>query len=199
MKRAADGDEDAIKAILKRHAPAARRAITGRIPRRWRSVLSVDDVMQQTFADAIRDISRFQGNDEMALDGWLGGLARCNLRDATRMLEAEKRGGKQKRLQPSQNSGTYRTLATMLFADGETPSRYAATDECNSLLEQAVEALPEAYRVVVNMYDLQGHEVEAVARTLDRSIGAVYMLRARAHDRLRDLLGETGNFFTDFA
>ena len=38
-----------------------------------------------------------------------------------------------------------------------------------------------------------------VAATLERSVGAVHMLRARAHDRLRELLGSESRFSSDKA
>ena len=67
------------------------------------------------------------------------------------------------------------------------------------MLEQALRKLPQTYRHVVRMYDLEGQSIEQVAETLDRSQGAVYMLRARAHDRLRHVLGATTKFFSDTA
>jgi DNA-directed RNA polymerase specialized sigma24 family protein len=39
--------------------------------------------------------------------------------------------------------------------------------------------------------------VEEVAKGLGRSKGAVHMLRARAYDRLKELLGSTSLFFSD--
>jgi DNA-directed RNA polymerase specialized sigma24 family protein len=42
------------------------------------------------------------------------------------------------------------------------------------------------------MFDLEGRPVQQIASALQRSEGAVYMLRARAHDRLREILGFSG-------
>jgi RNA polymerase sigma factor (sigma-70 family) len=80
-----------------------------------------------------------------------------------------------------------------------SPSSHAAGKEAEALLAQALAQLSPASQIAVRMFDLEGHDVEDIAQELDRSVGAVYMLRARAHDKLRKLLGATGNFFTDGA
>ena len=46
---------------------------------------------------------------------------------------------------------------------------------------------------------LEGADVGDVASELDRSQGAVYMLRARAHDRLKGILGSASQFWSDGA
>ena len=56
------------------------------------------------------------------------------------------------------------------------------------MLKAAIDQLPKDYRRVVQLYDLDGLAAAEVARQMDRSDGAVYMLRARAVDRLRELL-----------
>ncbi len=45
------------------------------------------------------------------------------------------------------------------------------------------------------MYDLEGRSVEDVAGALGRTPGAAYMLRARAHRWLREILGRSSDFF----
>ena len=73
----------------------------------------------------------------------------------------------------------------------------AARNEAWAALKQAIRRLPEDYQQVVRMYDLEEQPVETVARVLQRSPGAVYMVRARAHRMLRDLLGGPSDYFTN--
>jgi DNA-directed RNA polymerase specialized sigma24 family protein len=63
-------------------------------------------------------------------------------------------------------------------------------------LQEAIKALPDIYAKVVRMYDLEGRAVAEVASSLGRSEGAVYMLRARAHERLHEIMGRTSEFFS---
>ena len=77
-----------------------------------------------------------------------------------------------------------------------TPSAAAAGNEIRSALASVLERLPPDYATVIKLYDLQGRSASELAAELNRSEGAVYMLRARAHDRLRDLLPSESKFFS---
>ncbi len=199
LREAVAGDRTALACVLRDHASCIRGAVAGQIPRRWRSVLSEQDVVQQTFADAVRDIGRFSGTNEGSFAAWLVRLAQCNLHDAVRSLQAHKRGGNRKRADQGYSGDSLFALVELLSESGSTPSRNAAANETRSELEQSIEELPEAYRRVVQLYDLAGEPVERVAEALNRSPGAVFMLRARAHRQLRELLGSTSNYFSDSA
>lgn len=190
------GNESALGRLLESHAPAVRQSIAGRIPAHFRPVLSEDDVLQQTFADAFRDINRFEDRGEGAFSAWLTSLARCNLQDALKMLEAQKRGGDRRQVQSRTDDLSEQFLLEVLCRTDTTPSRYAARDEARTILKARLAELPEDYRTVVENYDLLGKSIEEVSQQMNRTPGAVYMLRARAHDRLRRLLGDTSNFFT---
>ena len=199
IHRAISGDADALSALLKEHAPTVRASIAGQIPTRWQSVLSVDDVMQQSFADAFLDVGQFDLDEDGDFAGWLFRITQCNLRDAIRMLKAVKRGGRIARVEYYDPAKTAAALLNMLSDSGTTPSKGASNEESASQLDCALSQLPPSYRVVVQLYDLEGVDVDTVAERLGRSCGAVYMLRARAHDRLRELLGDSAKFFTDGA
>jgi DNA-directed RNA polymerase specialized sigma24 family protein len=62
------------------------------------------------------------------------------------------------------------------------------------LLSQAINQLPPTDALVVRLYDLESLPVDEVASLLECSRGAVFMRRARAHLRLRDLLGSPSHF-----
>ena len=85
----------------------------------------------------------------------------------------------------------------MLSSSGTSPSRKFSRVEAAAILRDLVDALPEVYRKTVQMYDLEGLAISDVAVALNRSPGAVYMLRARAHDQLRNALGSERDFFSD--
>jgi RNA polymerase sigma factor (sigma-70 family) len=199
LEQAVGGNQDALSALLKQHASSLRSAVAGQVPRRWRSVLSEEDVIQETFADAFHDIGGFDPSGRGSFGGWLATVAQRNLRDAIRMLEAEKRGGDRRRVEIAGSRDSHTALIDLLSSDGTTPSRHVAADEVHARLEQSIRMLPRDYRVVVQMYDLEGDHVDKIAAALNRSRGAVYMLRARAHDWLRESLGAATNFFTDSA
>jgi len=194
---AVNGDRDAIAALLKRHGPAARQCLTGRIPQRWQSVLSEDDVMQQTYADAAASISQFDSKHESSFGKWLATIALRNLQDALKMLEAEKRGGNRRRVEPGTGDDSFVALYELLGSPGSTPSGHVARKEAIAALQCAIQRLPEAHVRVLRMYDFEGQPVRAVAEALRRTPGAVLMLRARALHRLHEIMGSTSEYFGD--
>ncbi|MCK4341951.1 MAG: sigma-70 family RNA polymerase sigma factor [Phycisphaerae bacterium] len=196
LRQTASGERDALRQLLKEHGPGVRRQLAGKIPGRWQAVLSVDDVMQQTYTDVFLNVDRFVPQGDASLAAWLLKIADHNLIDALRMLEADKRGKDRRRIQPETREESFVAFYELLSAGGATPSRLVARDEARAALERAVEQLPDAYRQVVLMFDLEGRPMEEVARALNRSPGAAYMIRVRAHRRLRELMGTPSEYFS---
>ena len=196
LSQAVGGDRSVLKGLLARHGPAVRRRFLGKIPARWQAVLSLDDLMQQTYTDAFLNIGRFVPADEGSFAAWLSRIARNNLSDTLRNLEADKRGKDHRQVQPAGGDESFAALHELVSSGGTSPSGCAARGEARAALEQAIQRLPEAYRRVVQMFDLEGRPMEEVAGALKRSPGATYMLRARAHRRLSELLGSPSNYLS---
>ena len=196
LVRAHQGQHEAIVQLLERHGPAARGVLAGAIPGKFAAVVSVDDVMQQTYLDAFLDIGKFHARDAVAFKAWLIKLARRNLVDAIRMLRAEKRGGSRIRIEPDTGGDSFVSLFEFLGGISRTPSREAAITESRLAIQSSLQRLPAAYQDVIRMYDLEGRPIEEVARHLTRSPGAVYMLRARAHERLAEIMGSASKYFS---
>ena len=196
LTRAIGGDRDALASLLTRHTPSLRQSLAGAVPSRWQSLLSVDDVLQQTFTDAVLDIERFTKREDAEFSGWLITIARRNLHDVIRMLEADKRGGGQRPLPLSDPDESRDGLLEILSDSSTSPSGHAARNEARAALAQAIESLPQDHARVVRLYDLDGRSIQEVADELKRTPGAVYMLRARTHRWLRDILGRPADFFS---
>ncbi|MFM9956641.1 MAG: RNA polymerase sigma factor [Phycisphaerales bacterium] len=196
VQRAAGGDEDALSELLGRHSNDVRTHIKHSIGKHWQSALDEDDVMQVTFVEAFSHIHVLQNRTVQGFTAWLRRIADNNLRDAIRALEADKRPDPRKRAQAARSSSTSAAFIEMLGATNTTPSRVMAQDEAESAMERALKEMPTDYATVIRMYDLQGKSIEETASTVKKSHGAVYMMRARAHDRLRELMGSPSQFFS---
>jgi RNA polymerase sigma-70 factor (ECF subfamily) len=196
LRRAVAGDRQALVELLEAHGPKVRHALSASFPRKWQSLLSVDDVLQQAYTDAFRAITSLEPRGEGAFAGWLTTLAKRNLVDAIRGLEADKRGGNRQRVVQPNSDESFVALYEFVAASMTSPSGQAARSEARVHLEKAIEALPEDYKQIVKLYDLQGRPMEEVAKALDRSPGAAYMLRARAHRKLAELLGGASDFLS---
>jgi RNA polymerase sigma factor (sigma-70 family) len=199
IRRAVAGDREALAELLKQHRAAVRHALAGRIPARWQAVLTVDDVMQQTYVDVYLDIGRFDVERDGSFRAWLMTLAKRNLLDALRMLGRQKRGKEWRRVGAAAVDESFVALYERLTDPRSTPSRQAAAREVRTRLEGALELLPPTHRVVVQMCDLESRPVQEVAASLKRTPGAVHMLRVRAHRELAELLGTPSRFFSGSA
>jgi RNA polymerase sigma-70 factor (ECF subfamily) len=197
LRKAQAGDRGALVALLETLAPPIRERISHRIPAAMRSVIDTDDVMQVTYMEAVSRMDQFRTGGASGFRAWLARMAENNLIDAIRALEAAKRPSPRQKVTRGAADESAIALIEQLSATGQgTPSRVAARGEAVRFMQRALSELPGDYEKVVRMYDLEGRPIGEVASALGRSEGAVYMLRARAHDRLRDQMGPAAKFFT---
>ncbi len=124
-------------------------------------------------------------------------MAKRNLIDGIRGLEAEKRGGDRQQVVSGGHEESFVALYERLGGDITTPSSAAARKEARISLEEAIALLPEDYRTLIRLYDLEGRSVQEVAQALQRSSGAVFMLRSRAHRKLCEIMGTASKYLTD--
>jgi RNA polymerase sigma-70 factor (ECF subfamily) len=190
---AVNGDTAALTALLQHFGPQVRRQL--RISSRWQSALDVDDVMQVAYLEAFLRIGRFDPQGLPSFARWLLRIAENNLRDAIRSLDRVKRPPSDQRVQLLTRDESAAVLIEQLGVTTTTPSRQVAASELRDTLEAALALLPEDYARAVRLYDLERLPVNEAAAALGRSTGALHMLRARAHDRLRELLGSESAIF----
>lgn len=196
LERAQDGDLDSLVQLLEAVGPTVRAIIEPKIGRKHRSVLSIDDVMQVTYMESISRIQTFTGGGARGFQAWLIRIAENNLIDAVRGLEAAKRPNPSKRMDHRNHDDSMIAMVEAIGVTVSTPSLAAARGEVVGCIHTAVARLPTDYARVITMYDLQGRSIEEVVQELGRSKGAVYMLRARAHEHLKEILGSESKYFT---
>lgn len=199
LHAAARGDPAAAKLLLERYGPRIRAEVDRDIASHWRSLIDADDVMQVTYLEAFLQIHSFEGRDESAFVGWLRRIAMNNLRDAIKELQRLKRPDPTRRVQPAGGDTSYVPLVELLGCTTTTPSRAAAKGELGRIIDGLLAQLPPDYGEVIRQYDLLGKSIQDVAASMGRSAGAVHMLRARAHERLRALMGAESEYFTHTA
>ncbi|MEM1184434.1 MAG: sigma-70 family RNA polymerase sigma factor [Planctomycetota bacterium] len=199
LDRALGGERSALIELLEHLGPRVRGRIAARISPHHRAAVDEDDVMQVTYLEAVTRLASFRGGGSSGFLAWLSRLAENNLVDAIRMIEAEKRPNPKKRVRGARVSPDADSMVALIELVGVTstaPSAAAAHDEVKRALDAVLARMPPDYAQVIRMYDLQGQPAAAVAADMGRSEGAVYMLRARAHDRLRDELPSESKFFS---
>ena len=194
LTRAVDGDAKALAMLMRRHGPEVRRRL--KISPTWRAVLDAADIMQVTYFEAFLHIHDLDARDVETFVAWLQRIAENNLRDAIRELERAKRPNPRHRVQPQSANESVTLLLDTLISTSATASKVLAAREARELLEAAIRQLPEDYQEVVRLFDLEGRSAVETAKVMGRSRGGVYVLRTRAHDRLREILGGSTQFFS---
>jgi RNA polymerase sigma-70 factor (ECF subfamily) len=187
VRAAVEGDADALSALLQEFGPPIERRL--RVNPVWQAALEPADVMQVTYLEAFLRIGSFDAARPAEFEAWLRRSAENNLRDAVRGLQRQKQPQPRNRVRPAPGEDSLVGLYDLLGATTTTASHSLARREMCHIVQREVEALPADYRAALRLYDLQGRPIEEVAREMGRSAGAVHMLRARAHDRLRERLG----------
>jgi RNA polymerase sigma-70 factor (ECF subfamily) len=199
LAKAMSGDKDTQTALLREYGPQVRQRLVGKIAEYHRGAFDEDDVMQVTYLEAFLRFGQFSPRGSGSFLAWLTRIAENNLRDAVKELERAKRPPRTRQVKPKASDESYVTLVEILGATLTTPSRHAAAAEARQLLDRSIEKLPPDYREVIRQHDLEARSAKDVAKEMGRSIGAVYMLRARALEALVEMLPTESNFFTKHA
>lgn len=188
------GDADALCALLRATGPGIAARVT--IGPEWRSLIDIDDVMQVTYLEVFLRIADLRGATPAAFRAWVTRIAHNNLRDAIKELSRAKRPDPRRRVVAVSADESVTGLLEALGGTASTPSRAVAGQEMARVMRGAVSELPSDYRTVIELYDLDGRTSSDVAQFMGRSEGAIFMLRARAHDCLREALKSDSRFFS---
>jgi len=187
-------DELAISAVLggeRAHFEVLMRRYNQRLFRTARAILKDDaeaeDAVQQTYLGAYSKLAQYRG--DAPFGAWL-----------TRIVvhESLRRRKKRSRLVDLQ-------LVPETQAPVVTPEVSTHRGELRVLLEHAIDSLPETYRVVFVMRDVEEFTTAEVAAALDLSEEAVRVrlhrarraLRAQLYERLDEEVGDVFGFAGD--
>jgi RNA polymerase sigma-70 factor, ECF subfamily len=174
-------DEEIVERILAGDTAlyeVVMRRYNTRLYRVARAILKNDgeaeDVMQDAYVRAFQHLGEFEGRAKFST--WLTRIA---------VHEALARAQKARRFEDWDNMNENqqnKTGATLLRS---TPESEAASVEMSKILEQAIESLPEQYRAVVMMRDVEEMTTAETAECLSLTEDNVKIRLHRAHGMLR--------------
>jgi RNA polymerase sigma-70 factor, ECF subfamily len=162
------GKEETFADCVVRHLPYLRRMIRCQT----RDDAITEDIVQETILKALVHAGEFRF--ESSLKTWLTSIAKNECRQLYR--------------------SKWRTCSVQLIADELENQRLSHVDssrpsyqqaERDALIRQAVSRLPESYRSVVELCDLQRVPLEEAAARLRLTVAAVKTRRRRAREKLR--------------
>ena len=161
-------DDDAITALVRRHAPM----VWGVCRRLLRNPQDAEDAFQATYLVLVRKAATVVPREVVA--NWLYGVAH---QTAVRLRA----------------TAAKRSLREMQMKEMPEPViAEARGDELLSLLDRELSRLPEQFRVVVVLCDLEGKSRKEVARQLGCPEGTVASRHARARGMLAKRLARHG-------
>lgn len=183
------GDADALGRLLSRYQPWLQLLARLQIDQRLQGKVGASDVVQQTLLEACRALPQFRGETEAELKAWLRQiLAHVLGHEFRRYKGTQQRDlGREVSLEQALAESSLR-LEQMLADADPSPSGQAVQREEELRLADVLARLPEDYREVIILRNLQGLSHEEVAQRMDRGVGAVRMLWVRALARLREEL-----------
>jgi RNA polymerase sigma-70 factor (ECF subfamily) len=189
IERAAQGDQTARRDLLERYRDYLRRMVASRLDRRLAARLDPSDIVQETLADAARQMDKYLGSQTLPFFGWLRLLAGEHIRDAHRQhLFAQRRTVFRESPAPEFSDESAIGLVRKLAAHDTSPSNVLLRDECCEQVKKALAALSSTDREVLAMRYVEHLRMAEIAEALGISESGVKARHLRAVIRLRGLL-----------
>ncbi len=142
---------------------------------------SAEDAVQEAFISAYRSLRSFRGG---SFKSWL-------LRIVTNACYDELRWRKRRPttpLEPVDEDNEEIESPHWLADPDESPEEAAERAELSSALQRCLDELPDDFRAVVILVDIQGFDYSDASEVIKKPLGTVKSRLARARVRLRDCL-----------
>lgn len=186
------GDKDAMEMLLMVSEKYLSRLARTQISQRLQGKADPSDLVQEALLEIHRHFSQFRGSTEAEYGVWLrtilAGLVANHVR---RFLGTKQRDARLEQAIAVEINDSSNVFNRQLAAAIGTPSEEAVKHEGSLRLVHALESLPEHYRQVIVLRQIQGLPFSQVAEQLGRTVDSVEKLWVRALSRLRELLGES--------
>jgi RNA polymerase sigma-70 factor (ECF subfamily) len=194
LDQARGGDVEAFARLFERFSGLVRMTLRAQITAELRAKVDASDLLQETFLAASRSVREFQGHDAQTFVRWLQVVAARRVADAyRRYFDFEKRDLRREVPLDQLLARSDRSSARLVneLADSASgPLSVAHRHEQALRLADAMAALPEHYREILQLRYLDEQPLGEIAQKLGRTKGATAMLMARAIEKLREILSK---------
>jgi RNA polymerase sigma-70 factor, ECF subfamily len=179
LARMQAGDADAFEACVRRHCGqmllVARRIL--------RNEEDANDAVQSAFLSAFKGIDRFQAQSRLST--WLHRIVVNAALGRLRTLQRHPEKSIEDLL-PHFGEGEHQVDPPVPWRTA--PETDLQRQESRGLVHSCISQLPESYRTVLLLRDIEGLDSQETARMLDTSVGVVKTRLHRARQALRALL-----------
>ena len=194
VRSAQAGSDAALDRLFTRYYERVRRVVRMRLGRKLRGALESGDILQETFAVAVKGFDRFEMREEASLINWLSKLAERQIIAAADYHGAKKRDRDMEVAMDGPTTGSQPSEYRMEFGtDAPGPREMAEADEQAQIVEQAMEELSDEYRELLILRNYVGASWEHIAEAIGSpSADAARMMHARGMIELGKQLRERG-------
>ena len=183
VRRLQSGDATALERLIERHGTRVYRVAC----QITRNEADAEEVVQDVFLTAFREIGAFEGR--AALGSWLYRVATNRAILKRRSRRADREVPLESQLPTFLSDGHRAGDSGYLKADwSQTPEAELLSQETRELLQRTIDGLPESYRAVLVLRDIEGLSNEEVAEIMEETVAAVKSRLHRARMALREEL-----------
>jgi RNA polymerase sigma-70 factor, ECF subfamily len=174
VRRVRAGDRALFEILMRRHNQRVYRATRAIV----KDERDVEDVMQQAYVNAFTHLHQFEERSQFST--WLTRIALNEAFGRRRKLQFESKARVESDVE--EYPGEFMASITSPQPD---PERQAYARELHNVLEEAVDALPEAYRTVFMLRDIEGLSTSETGEGLGLGEEAVKTRLHRARAMIR--------------
>ena len=186
LKQADQGNAGALDILYGRDRSRLRRLIALRAPRTLLASADLDDLVQESYIEAHRQIADFSYQGSDSFFRWLATVALHRIKNLDRTARAEKRS-RQREVSLTNSDATAegrRALDLPSLTPG--PKTLVVSRDGAHTLESALQSLTAADREVVILARFEGLSISEVAEQIGRTRNATALLLSRALRKLKD-------------
>jgi len=169
------GDTTAFEELHRRYVASIYRLVR----RKLGDALLAEDIAQETFMKALRMLDRV--DDSFNFGGWVHTVARNLCYDELRRRQRDVRADTATEEEDSELMANLPSTAR-----GFDPVQVQESNETRRQVWQVAQRLPEKYRLVLTLRELQDMSYRQISRTLKMSESAVETLLYRARLRFKE-------------
>jgi RNA polymerase sigma-70 factor, ECF subfamily len=179
VRRVQGGDKGAFDALVLKY----QHKVTKLVMRYVRNPAEAEDIAQEAFIKAYRALPQFRGDS--AFYTWLYRIA---INTAKNAVVSRDRSPVDYDLDMQNSDESYELQGRMKNA--ETPEGLVLTDEIRTIVNEAMDALPEDLRTAIVLRELEGLSYEEIAASMDCPVGTVRSRIFRAREAIDRRLRE---------
>ena len=197
LRRAAEGDEEALRALFERYRERLKRMVRLRLSRRLAGRIDDSDVVQEAYVDVSRRLDEYLKAPSTSFFLWLRNVAALKLAEVhrrhlgTQLRDADRevtlhRGGL-----PMADSVS---LAAQLLGKLTAPSQAAIKAEMRMMVQEALNSMDPIDREVLALKHFEQLSTSEIAEVLGLSKAGAGSRYLRAIKRLRAILERIPGF-----